>query len=311
MLTRMIFFVVMTSSFLYSADYEARYQAAEDVFDSYNGNSVVAKENSSKSTVSSVKTESIVSAKAPTVLVMPAQSVKGMSELEVIQKNPYARKTMEAINEGLSNKKYELLSLEGQKDLDNFILTQNAIAGKDEDLAYLASLFIGADVYVKYAGEFSAKNIKLELSAYETTTGRLIGTEMSSSKMENLQELDGKIKSEADKCIDKLDVKIKKYWSDELRNGSRYRVVFNLTGDFEEDFVEELQDKISVSLQNIFGQVSVNVMTGKTIDVIVFAKQTSFANAQAVYSAIRSELKPIVGVKKINLTKSLILVELK
>ena len=54
-----------------------------------------------------------------------------------------------------------------------------------------------------------------------------------------------------------------------------------------------------------------NVQTAKTIDMTVFADMDKFADSQEVYSYIRRGLKGSVTVRKINITKKLILIELK
>jgi hypothetical protein len=53
------------------------------------------------------------------------------------------------------------------------------------------------------------------------------------------------------------------------------------------------------------------VQTAKTIDMTVFADMDKFADSQEVYSYIRRGLKGSVTVRKINITKKLILIELK
>ena len=84
----------------------------------------------------------------------------------------------------------------------------------------------------------------------------------------------------------------------------------NLSGEFDEDFVEDLHAKINAVLSRMFKKFSFNVMTNKTVDVTVFADPAMFANSQSVYSAIRRDLKTIVGVKKNNITSKLILLNL-
>ena len=44
----------------------------------------------------------------PSILVTPAQNGKGISELQVVQNNPMARAMMEAVNEYLTKKLYDV-----------------------------------------------------------------------------------------------------------------------------------------------------------------------------------------------------------
>ncbi len=305
--------VLLSCSIVIAANYEAQYQAAEKKFDAYNGVSQ-SQENEERpfstvpSSPNSGKNRSVET--PPTIIVLPAQNSKGLSELEVVQRNPYSKLIMECVNAYLSSKNYLLTSLEGQKDLDKFILSQNAIAGKDEDVAYLASLFVGADIYVKYSGTFSRDNVNLELNAYEAVTGRLWASEVVSKKFKS-NDINENIKIVAKEAIQKLELKISQQYEKSKRVGFQYKVVISITNEFDENFIEDLHEEITSFLQRNFKQLVINTMTEKTIDVFLFADPKIYSNSQEIYSAIRSKLKSMVTVKKNNITKKLILMEIK
>lgn len=87
--------------------------------------------------------------------------------------------------------------------------------------------------------------------------------------------------------------------------------MMNFVGDFDEDFIEDIHDQITINIPGLFQKVIFNVMTEKTVDITVYANPAEYSNAQAIYSAIRTKLKSVVGVKKTNITKKLIFMDLK
>lgn len=249
----------------------------------------------------------------PTILVVPAQKTKGMGDLQAFQSNPNSRMATEAINSYLTQRQYEVKSLAGQETLNEVVQMQQDIAETDEDLSYLASLALGADIYIKFSASIEGVVVLIELSAYEAATARLLGSQTSqaSASGSSRSEIADAVYTAASRAMPGLEKKIKGYWEVDRRNGVQYKVIMKLQGDFDEQRVEDIQDDVNQLLKKAFKRVNVNVMTAKTIDMIVFADMAKFGDAQEVYSYIRRGMKGSVNVKKINITKKLILIELK
>ena len=250
---------------------------------------------------------------APTILVVPAQKTKGMSDLQAFQSNPNNRMATEAINGYLTQRQYEVKSLAGQESLNEVVQMQQDIAESNEDLSYLASLALGADIYIKFSASIEGGVVLIELSAYEAATARLLGSQTSqaSANGSSRSEIADAVYAAASRAMPGLEKKIKGYWEVDRRNGVQYKVIMKLEGDFDEQRVEDIQDDVNQLLKKAFKRVNVNVMTAKTIDLTVFADMAKFGDAQEVYSYIRRGMKGSVNVKKINITKKLILIEMK
>ncbi len=272
--------------------------------------SVSLQENELSENVPSLQKNGYV---GPVILVMPAQNVSGVKELEIIQKNPLSRAAMDEINHYLTAQQYEVKSLEGQSEFDDLVQIQQDISEIENDLAYLAGLSMGADIYIKFAGNFALNQSIVELSAYETATARLLGTQSASvgnvghDKGEQIRS----IREATKKAMPGLEKIIRAYWAKDYRDGNRYRVLLKMTGEFDEDELEDLQDDIKKLMKTSFKQIQMNSVTDKTIDLVVFADATSFADGQDIYSYIRKHLKEKVKVKKLSITRKLILVEVK
>lgn len=249
----------------------------------------------------------------PTIMVLPAKSGKGTSELQVVSDNPMSKAMMESINGYLTQRNYEVKSLEGGSQLDDLIKMQNDIANTDDDMSYLASLSLGADIYIKFSGSVQADNVIVEVSAYETSTARLLGSQTAEVKNNghvSQANLRANVQSAARKAMPNLESKIQSYWQKDLSKGSQYKVVMNLKGNFSDSQIEDIQDFVARTLKQNFNSVSVNVMTTKTIDVVVYADPNRFNDSQEVYSQIRQLLKGTVESRKINLTRKLIIMDL-
>lgn len=305
-----VFLLLVSLAFAQNSKFDSRYQAAEKTFDAYNGKTDSQKNEISKPTFSSPRPSSKDIQVPISILVLPAKNAKNLSELEIVNKNPYSRALMESLNIFFAKKNYELKLLEKEKELENFILTQNAISEKEEDIAYLASLYIGADIYVKFTGDLSSKEINVQLNAYESTTGQTIGISDSKLKIPNAKESQKIIQIAATDAARQLDTKLQDYCQAQKKS-TQYKVMMNLVGDFAEDFIEDIHEQITMDIPGLFQKVIFNVMTEKTVDMTVYANPAEYSDSQAIYSAIRAKLKSVVGVKKTNITKKLIFMDLK
>jgi len=250
----------------------------------------------------------------PTIMVLPAHSGKGSSEIQVVSNNPMSKAMMESINSYLTQKRYNVKSLEGESQLEDIVKMQNDIANTEDDLSYLASLALGADIYVKFSGSVTSENATVEVNAYETSTGRLLGSQTAEVKNNGHTDqanLRANVQSAARKTMPNLEQKILGYWKQDLQKGVQYKVVMNLKGEFTDNQIEDLHDVAVQSLKKNFNSVVVNVLTDKTIDLVVYVDPTRFTDAQDVYSQIRQLLKGNAETKKINITKKMILMDLR
>lgn len=251
----------------------------------------------------------------PVIMVMPAPSGKGASVQEVVASNPNARAAMEGVMEYLTKKGYEVKSLEGGAELDNIVQMQNDIAGTDEDLAYLASLSLNADVYIKFSGSLNDEGqVNVDLSAYESSTARQLGSQSSfvNSHGRNSQiDMKANLKTAARKAMGGLEKTIQSYWIDDMKNGVQYKVIMNVKGEYTDSQLEDLQEDIVSNMKKIFNKVKVNSITPQTVDVTVYANAEKTEDSQAVYSEIRASLKSFAETKKINLAKKLIIMDVK
>ena len=248
----------------------------------------------------------------PVIMVSPNLSTKdGVPDLS--SESPYSRTTAEAINGYLTKKNYEVKSVDGQAELNGILQMQSDIANTEDDLSYLASVALDADIYIKYTPEVTNDEVSVEVSAYETSTARLLGSQTAvvrnnghTSKI----NINSNIGAAVRKAMPGLEQKILGYWKTDLAKGTQYKVVANIKGEYSDSQTEDLHDAIMKGLKSNFNSVKVNVMTAKTLDFVIYANPLKYKDSQEVYAKIRQIFKPIAETKKNNITRKLILMEL-
>jgi hypothetical protein len=245
-------------------------------------------------------------------MALPAASGKGSSPMEVVSNNPFAKAVMEGINEYLTEKGYEVRSLEGSEDLSNLIQMQGDISGNGDDMSYIAGLALGADVYIKFSGSIKNDMVNVELSAYETSTARQLGskTGMVQNHGNSKDKQRYLVISAAKKALPALEKTILSYWNEDAKKGVQYKVVLRIGERFQGSRLEDLQDLSISSLRSTFKSVRVNNVTERTIDIIVYADPEVYPDAYAVYSAIKSAVSSSAQAKKNNIVNKLIILEL-
>lgn len=238
----------------------------------------------------------------PILMVLPANT----------SNETFNKAAMEGINEYLTEKGYEVRSLEGSEDLSSLIQMQGDISGNGNDIAYIASLAFGADIYIKFSSSIKDDMITAEISAYETSTARILGTKTGTvqdhgSSKDNMRYL---ILSAAQKAMPGLERTIHSYWSEDLKKGIQYKVVIRIGEKFNGSTLEDLQDQTISALRSRFKSVKVNAMTETTIDLIIYADPQEYPDALAVYSTIRQSTTNLAQTKKNNIINKLIILEL-
>lgn len=251
----------------------------------------------------------------PTILVVPAKSGKGTDAFTVAMNNPYTKACLAEVNSYLVAKNYELKSFEGQEALNNLIQVQHDVAGKDDDMAYLASLSVGADAYITCDGDAFAPNqsLTVRLSAYETTTARLLSEVTLSKEVSPMNQgvLAAGFKELSKRLMPDLEHKMISHWYEDIKSGVRYRIIFSIVGEFTEDELEDLHDDLKEKMKALFKQVKFNNVSNKTIDVIVFADPSLYDDSQDVASKIRKSMKNVANISKKSITAKLILMDIK
>ena len=248
---------------------------------------------------------------APTVLVTPALSGRMAASIDVVRNNPFAKTAMETINSYLTSRGYTVVGLESQAQLDEVIQLQSDIAGNDEDLSYVAGLSVGADINITYAGSIQENDIVVDLNASEASTANLLASESVRQKKEGGQSQRVLVQRAMESAIVNLENKIRDRMASQLEMGIQYKVVVRLTGDFTDDQAEEISNIVSLQIRKKFNKMQIVSMSRNTYDLLVYVDPDKYEDAQMVYGEFVEALSGLAKVRKQNITKKLIILEIK
>ncbi len=271
-------------------------------------NDAVQKTEISMSTASVEVSDEVFKVK-PTVMVLPAMGASGATSIEVIRKNPLAKTAMEVINAYMTECGYKVISLENQAQLDEVVQLQGDIAGNDADLAYVAGLAVGADINVTFAGSIQDDNLVIDLSASDASTANLLASESSRQKDggDGMRVL---VQKATQRAIVPLEKKVRSQLAAELEKGTQYKVVCRLTGEFTDEQTEEISNLVTMQIRKKFNKMQVSSMTRNTIDLVVYADPDKYDDSQMVYSEFYEALSGLAKVRRQNITKKLIILEI-
>ena len=245
----------------------------------------------------------------PTVLVAPAMGAKMAGSIDVIRRNPLAKTAMEVINAYLTSRDYTVMGLESQAQLDEVVQLQSDIAGNNEDLAYVAGLSVGADINITFAGSIQEDYIVIDLNASEASTANLLASESMRLK-DNGESQRVLVQKAVQGAIKRLENKVRGRLAEELEKGVQYKVVAHLTGDFTDDQAEEISNIVSIKMRKKFNKMQVISMSRNTYDLLIYVDPDKFEDAQMVYGEFVESLDGLAKVRKQNITKKLIILEI-
>jgi hypothetical protein len=240
----------------------------------------------------------------PTIMVIP-ETPKGQTPLQVLDANPLAKHAAAAIESYLTARKYDVLVPNAVDQINEQTKLQGEVKGAEEDPAYQLALALGSDIYIVFAGMAYADNkVTLQLKAYETTTGRLLGSETgySASRPGPAEPL---VEEAINSAIDKVLQRLVTYWQDDVKKGIQYKLIFkSIAGDME----ESVQEKITDLIDQNFSLSKENIVSGKTIDYNVWAKKADFNKSSKIYSFFRDQMASVIKLQKVIVNKKLIII---
>lgn len=241
----------------------------------------------------------------PSIMALPAGTKNLSQSLEVLNHEALSRAALNAINGYLTKKRYSVKSLEESSRVNETIAVQGEISGFDEDLSYVASLSFGADVYIKFSVDVHRGQILANLSAYESTSGRMLGTQTATVN-DNGTRQEELVASAVHKALPSLEKKILAYFEEDFKIGVPYKVILKWNGEDG----EPQYNRASRLLKQRFVKVQTNAITGRTADFTVYANSDDCADVHDVYEAIRGALGASFDVKKNSLVQKLLILEL-
>lgn len=243
----------------------------------------------------------------PSVMVLPAGTKNLTESMNLLNNDSYANAASNAINGYLTEKQFNVKALEGSTQINDVVTLQNEIAGQEEDLSYIASLSFGADVYIKFSVDIRHSQILANLSAYESTSGRMLGTQTATVN-DNGTRKEELIASAMHKALPGLLRKVQAYWDADSQFGTPYKLILHFNGDFSN--LDVAHSRVSTLLKQQFVKIQTNAMTDKTSEYTIYVNSQDCGDSYEVYNALRAALGSSFEVKKRSLVQRLLIVEL-
>jgi hypothetical protein len=226
----------------------------------------------------------------PFVAVLPAVG-EDENPISVLKNNQMAKQGVAAIESYLTARQYDVVVPEQQQQLNDLASAQNMAAGNEQDIAYQLALSIGSDVYITFSGSvesaaYGGKKVAAQVRAFETTTGRLLGSETGYSKGGD-RAVSVQVEEAINDAIDKVLNRVNNYWADDLQRGIQYKVIFNISPDFDEREAEDISFAILDAVDEVAKDSKQNVFTSQTVDMLIWCNPEDYEQSIRVYQGLR------------------------
>ena len=252
----------------------------------------------------------------PQLMVIP-EVAKGKNPVDELRNNPVLKHAASVVESHLTAKQYEVLVPQQMESINSLNEAQQMLGDRQDDVAYKLALSIGSDVYVTYSGAYEdagygTKKFSMNVRAYETTTGRLLGTETGYSQArqgESLLSIEEAMNGAIDAVLSRIDT----YWREDLKNGVQYKLVISINPSFSEDDVLDIQDLFMDTAKKVSKRSKENIATKQTMDYLIWCDPAKYDSSRRLFRDIRKEFDASSygsKIKPININRKLILLKI-
>jgi hypothetical protein len=253
----------------------------------------------------------------PTLMAFP-EVKPGENPLNELRSNAALKQAASVIESYLTKKRYNVVAPEQAQQVYEQQKNQLSLKGHEEDLSYMIALSVGSDIYVSYTitvdtrkvGSTEVRKASVSVRAYETTTARLLGAETGYSE-ESAAPSNALVEAAVTNALNNVISRLNAYWQEDLQNGSQFKIIFSITGTFDEDTRYDIADAAAKTLKKIAGRTKENVVADNTLDYLVWIQDKDLQSPSALFRELRREFNanfPQGKLKQITLNRKLIVV---
>lgn len=231
----------------------------------------------------------------PTLMALP-EVKPGQNPLNELRSNAASKQAASVIESYLTKKQFNVVAPEQAQQVYEQQKAQLSVKGHEEDLSYMIALSVGSDIYVSYTvtvdtrkvGSTEVRKASVSVRAYETTTARLLGVETGYSE-ESAAPANALVEAAVTNALNNVLSRLTAYWQDDLKNGAQYKIIFSITGQFDEDTRYDIADAAAKTLKKIAGRTKENVVADNTIDYLVWIQDKDLQSPSALFRELRRE----------------------
>ncbi len=254
----------------------------------------------------------------PFVMVIPQVS-KDESPIEKLQTSFLHRKAAQIIESFLTARKYNVSVPDATVQINEIVSALGEEKKIKEDISYLYALTIGSDIYITFtvditSGRYGTKKASVGVRIYETTTGRLLGTETGYSPEVATTSDQVVLESALNDCMDRVLSRMTNYWKDDIKYGLQYKIVIKFPTGISSERLEKMQFALLDMLKEGVNKSKENIVSERTIDLLVWAKRDKFSEARSIYSYLKDRFTnafPGYTLSRITLNRKLLVCEVK
>jgi len=251
----------------------------------------------------------------PFIMVLPSVQ-KGKSPIDALRTNPAYKHAAAVVESYLTARQYDVIVPEQQESMESLNAAQMDLGDREEDYAYQLALSVGSDVYIEFSGieedaGYGTKKYAITVRAYETTTARLLGTETGYSQGRK-GELMVSVEEAMNDAIDNVLSRITNYWKKDVDRGIQYKLIFNISTDFDEDQIEEIQFALMDAIEEMSKSSKENIVTNQTVDYLIWCDPKKYDKSSKVYRYVKKYFKKEETegtLRKVNVNRKMILLK--
>jgi len=238
----------------------------------------------------------------PFIMVLP-QAPVGQNPVDLLRNDTQIRHAASVVESFLTSRLYDVLVPEQMADIGQMVSALNLVEGQQDDYAYQIAQQIGSDIYITYSGTeedagYGTRRVAMQVRAFETTTGRLLGTETGYSQGRR-GERSVSTEEAMNDAIDKVLNRINNYWVEDMRRGIQYKVILNIPSGFDRDEIEDIQFAFIDAVEAITQSSRENIATGQTLDFLIWCDPQNYYNSRNVYRDLSREFTRQGGIGRI------------
>lgn len=244
----------------------------------------------------------------PQIMVLP-ETPTGQTPIQVFDTNPYAKQAAAAIEGFLTSRKYEVVVPRAAEQIRDVVEATDQTSGVGAvDITYRIALLMGSDVYIVFSGQVDNAQAKVIVKAFETTTARLLGAETGYSKIRPGVAAETLVEEAVNGAIENVLQRINGYWTDDIRNGMQYKMIFKFDPEMGRTAIQSAQSSISDLIDASFERVKENIVTDGTMDYLVWARKAEFNRTSKILRLFKEKLSGTTKVTQISINRKLLII---
>lgn len=261
----------------------------------------------------------------PQIAVIPI-SLTDEDPVTLLKQDPDKYHAATVIESHLTTLGYDVVLLSQSQQLDDLIRVAKYFKEAQTDNEYLTATCIGADIYITFTvqvesgmvgGQETRKAIST-VKAFETTTGRLLGSETGYSgthqRNADLASRPAVIEAAINDAVGKVLSRVQAYWKKDMDRGLQYKLHFALDAGLTPSVKEETKFAVHRILKDRAKIIKPKISTENNFDYLIWVDPEEISDFVDLQMQLKSDFRramPSVSIVEVFSNMKLVIYELK